>query len=75
MSLAYIAAMVFASGPRQRITISIECGLQSGALAITVATVLFGGGLTLVPAVTYSLTMYWTAFALVAYFRCSQLKA
>jgi predicted Na+-dependent transporter len=59
----------FAPDPRQRVAISIECDLQGGALAIVVATVLFSGGLTVVPAVTYSLTMYWTAFILIAFFR------
>jgi len=69
MSLAYGIATFFASGPRQRVAISIECGMQNGVVAITVATLLFGGGLTLVPAVTYSLTMYWTAFILIWLFR------
>ena len=58
-------ATYFASGPRQRVAISIECGMQNGVVAITVASLLFGGGLTLVPSVTYSLTMYWTAFILI----------
>ncbi|MGI9524710.1 MAG: bile acid:sodium symporter family protein [Hyphomicrobiaceae bacterium] len=67
--LAYVVAKNFASGPRQRAAISIECGIQGGALAITVSTLLFDGGLAVVPAVTYSLTMYWTAFILIAFLR------
>ena len=67
--LAFIVAKLFVSASRQRITISIECGMQSGALAITVATIQFDGGLFLIPSVTYSLTMYLTAFMLIALFR------
>ena len=61
MALAYLLARFLASGPRQRISISIECGLQNGTLAIAVATLLFGGGITVVPAATYSLIMFGTA--------------
>ena len=62
MVLAYVIARVFASGPQQRVTISLECGLQNGTLAIAVATLLFDGGLaTVVPAATYSLIMFATA--------------
>ncbi len=46
MALAYLLARFLATGPRQRISISIECGVQNGTLAIAVATLLFGGGLT-----------------------------
>jgi BASS family bile acid:Na+ symporter len=66
MVLSYLLARVFATGPRQHVAISIECGMQNGVLAIAVATALFGGGLTIVPAVTYGLTMYWPVFILIA---------
>ena len=69
MVLAYVVARVFASGPQQRIAISIECGLQNGTLAIAVATVMFGGGLATVPAVTYSLIMFATALIYIAVLR------
>ncbi|MDE0779503.1 MAG: bile acid:sodium symporter family protein [Alphaproteobacteria bacterium] len=62
MVLAYVIARIFASGVRQRVTISIECGMQNGTLAIAVATLLFDGGLAVVPAATYSLIMFATAF-------------
>ena len=64
--LAYGIARLFASGPRQRIAISMECGLQNGTLAIAVAALLFGGGLVAVPAATYSLIMFGTALIYVA---------
>ena len=69
MVLAYLVARIFASGPRQRVAIAIECGLQNGTLAIAVATLLFGGGLAVVPAATYSLTMFATALIFVALLR------
>lgn len=69
MVLAYLIARVFASGAKQRIAISIECGLQNGTLAIAVATLLFGGGLVAVPAATYSLIMFGTALIYIAILR------
>lgn len=69
MGLAYLIARRFASGLRQRIAISMECGLQNGTLAIAVATLLFGGGLATVPAATYSLIMFATALIFLAILR------
>ena len=69
MGLAYTVARTFASGIPQRAAISIECGLQNGTLAIAVSTLLFGGGLTTVPAATYSLIMFATALIFIAILR------
>ncbi|MDH3739670.1 MAG: bile acid:sodium symporter family protein [Alphaproteobacteria bacterium] len=69
MVLAYIIARIFASGVPQRIAISLECGLQNGTLAIAVAALLFDGGLTTVPAATYSLIMFATALIFIAFLR------
>lgn len=69
MALAYLIARTFASGIRQRVAISIECGLQNGTLAIAVAALLFGGGLVIVPAATYSVIMFATALVFVAFLR------
>ena len=69
MAIAYLLARMFATGPRQRIAIAIECGLQNGTLAIAVAVLLFGGGLATVPAATYSLTMFVTALIYIAVLR------
>ncbi len=73
MVLAFVIAQFFASGKDQRIAISIECGLQNGTLAIAVSTLLFGGGLTTVPAATYSLIMFGTALVFIAYLRITKL--
>ena len=69
MLLGYSIAKIFASGLQQRITISIECGLQNGTLAIAVATMLFKSGLTVVPAATYSLIMFVTSLIFIAILR------
>ncbi|MDE0050106.1 MAG: bile acid:sodium symporter family protein [Rhodospirillales bacterium] len=69
MSLGYLLGRFLASGPPQRISIAIECGLQNGTLAIAVATLLFGGGLVAVPAATYSLIMFGSALIFIAALR------
>ncbi len=69
LALAWLLGSVFGSDLPQRITISIECGLQNGTLAITVATLLFGGGAVVIPAATYSLTMFATALIFIFFLR------
>ena len=69
MTIAWLLARLFASGPTQRIAIAIECGLQNGTLAISVAVLLFGGGLATVPAATYSLIMFATALIYITVLR------
>lgn len=69
MALAFSIARLFASGKAQSVAISIECGLQNGTLAIAVAVLLFGGGLVTIPAATYSLIMFATAFLFIAFLR------
>ena len=71
LALAWLLGLVFGSGLPQRITISIECGLQNGTLAIAVATLLFGGGAVVIPAATYSLTMFATALIFIYFLRRS----
>ena len=69
MGIAWFLAHSFATGPKQKVAIAIECGLQNGTLAIAVAVLLFGGGLATVPAATYSLIMFGTALIYVALLR------
>lgn len=75
MAIAYLLARLFATGAKQRTAIAIECGLQNGTLAIAIAVLLFGGGLAVVPAATYSLTMFATALIYVALLRRAQHKS
>jgi bile acid:Na+ symporter, BASS family len=69
LALAWGVGSIFGSGTRQKIALSIECGLQNGTLAIAVATLLFGGGPTVIPAATYSLTMFFTALIFIYFLR------
>ena len=65
MVVAFYVAQLLGSGVAQKKCISIECGLQNGTLAIFVATTLFGGGVYLIPAATYSLIMFATSLIFV----------
>ncbi len=69
LMIAWLMATMFGSGIKQKISISIECGLQNGTLAIAVSTLLFGGGPTAIPAATYSVTMFITAVLFVLLLR------
>ncbi len=65
MVVAFYLAQLFASGVKQKKCITIECGLQNGTLAIFVATSIFGGGMYVIPAATYSLIMFGTSLIFV----------
>ncbi len=65
MIVAFYVAQLLGSGIAQKKCIAIECGLQNGTLAIFVATTLFGGGVYLIPAATYSLIMFVTSLIFV----------
>ena len=65
MVLAYYVAKLLSTGLTQRKCITIECGLQNGTLAIFVGTSIFGGGIYVIPAATYSLIMFVTSLIFV----------
>ena len=65
MVVAFYLAQLFGTGDKQKRCITIECGLQNGTLAIVVATTIFGGGIYLIPAATYSLIMFATSLIFV----------
>ena len=65
MIVAFYVAQIMGTGIAQKKCIAIECGLQNGTLAIFVATTLFGGGMYVVPAATYSLIMFLTSLVFV----------
>ena len=69
MVVAYFVAQSLASGTEQKKCITIECGLQNGTLAIFVATSIFGGGMYVIPAATYSLIMFVTSLIFVSFVR------
>ncbi len=65
MVVAFYLAQLLGSGNEQKKSITIECGLQNGTLAIFVATSIFGGGAYVIPAATYSLIMFFTSLIFV----------
>ena len=69
MIVAFYIAQLLGTGTAQKRCISIECGLQNGTLAIFVATSLFGGGVYVIPAATYSLIMFVTSLFFVLFIR------
>ena len=69
MLIAFYIGKLFDSGISQQKTITVECGLQNGTLAIVVATALFDGGIYLIPAATYSLIMFFTSLIYVYFAR------
>ena len=69
MIIALYLAQFLGTGSPQKKCISIECGLQNGTLAIFVGSTLFGGGIYLVPAATYSLIMFITSLIFVFFVR------
>ena len=69
MIIAYYLAQLLGTGIAQKKCIAIECGLQNGTLAIFVATSLFGGGVYVIPAATYSLIMFVTSLIFVFFVR------
>ncbi|MBO6466171.1 MAG: bile acid:sodium symporter family protein [Pelagibacteraceae bacterium] len=65
MLLAFYIARIFASSIKQDKSITLECGLQNGTIAIFVADTIFNGGPFLIPAATYSLIMFATSIIFV----------
>ena len=71
MVIAFYLSKSLISNQSQQRTITIECGLQNGTLAIVVANLFFDGGLYLIPAATYSLIMYVTSLSFIYFLRRS----
>ena len=69
MVIAFYLAKFLGSGDEHKRSITIECGLQNGTLAIFVGTTLFGGGAFIIPAATYSLIMFVTSLVFVFFVR------
>jgi BASS family bile acid:Na+ symporter len=69
MFIGYYFAKYFVSGIEQRKCISLECGLQNGALAVFVGTQVFDDIVYLVPTAAYSLLMFITSIIFVLILR------
>ena len=71
MAIAYFLAKTFASGIKQVKSISLECGLQNGTLAIFVATEISNEIIYIIPTAAYALIMYITGFIFIYILRRS----
>ena len=65
MLVGYYIAKFLASGVAQRKSISLECGLQNGTLAVFVASQLFSDIAYLIPTATYAIVMFITSIIYV----------
>ena len=65
MFVGYYVAKFFATGVAQRKSISLECGLQNGTLAVFVASQLFSDIAYLIPTATYAIVMFITSIIYV----------
>ena len=61
MFVGYYAAKFLVTGIAQRKSISLECGLQNGTLAVFVASQLFSNIEYLIPTATYAIVMFITS--------------
>ena len=65
MTTGYYIAKLFASGVAQRKSISLECGLQNGTLAVFVASQIFNDIAFLIPTATYAIIMFITSIIFI----------
>ncbi len=65
MFIGYYVAKFLASGVSQRKSISLECGLQNGTLAVFVTSQLFSDIAYLIPTATYAIVMFITSIIYV----------
>ena len=65
MVIAFYIARLFVTGIKQSRSITLECGLQNGTIAIFVAEEIFKGEAFIIPATTYSLIMFATSLIFV----------
>ena len=65
MFIGYYVAKFLASGVSQRKSISLECGLQNGTLAVFVASQIFNDIAFLIPTATYAIIMFITSIIFV----------
>ena len=69
MLFGYYVAKFLSTGVAQRKSISLECGLQNGTLAVFVASQLFNDIAYLIPTATYAIIMFVTSLFYVFFVR------
>ena len=69
MIIAFYISIFFLLDSSQTKSIICEVGMQNGTVAIVVATTVFGGGVYLIPAATYSLIMFASSLIYIYFAR------
>lgn len=69
MALGMLSGLALGLGHRDRVAISLECGLQNAAIAIFIAVTVLGNPVLVVPAITYALIMNITAAGFIFWAR------
>ena len=69
MIIAFYISKFFLLDSSQTKSIICEVGMQNGTVAIVVATTVFGGGVYLIPAATYSLIMFASSLIYIYFAR------
>ena len=69
MVIAFYIGKFLASSFKQTKTFIFELGLQNGTIAIFVANNIFGDRIFAIPAITYSLIMFFTSLACLYFIR------
>ncbi|MBS9524737.1 bile acid:sodium symporter family protein [Litoribacter alkaliphilus] len=64
--MGYLTSKLFSLNVRQRITVSIESGIQNGTLAITIAASMLQNTAMTIPPAIYSLLMFFSAGVVIA---------
>lgn len=62
LAFGYFLAKLFKLSRAQSVSIGYEVGLQNGSLALLVAGTLIGNTTMMIPAITYSISMFFTGF-------------
>jgi bile acid:Na+ symporter, BASS family len=65
--VGYFSARMLRLGLAQRITISVESGIQNGTLGITIASTLLHNDVMAISPAIYSLIMFMTAGIIIAW--------
>jgi bile acid:Na+ symporter, BASS family len=64
--LGYYSSKIFNLNHKQRVTVSIESGIQNGTLAITIAASMLQNTAMTIPPAIYSLLMFFSAGIVIA---------
>lgn len=75
LTVGFLTATFFGLPKSQRISISIESGIQNGTLSIAIAIGILNNTDFAIPAVIYSLIMFLSAFILIVFFNATHNRS